>query len=133
PIIENPSTSVSILSTGNPGMYPLLAPLVKNSEGDFLRVKENQLGALAKIVAFEKKVLLGPASLVCMLGFFQALKNGAIKNGESVLINTGEGANRSTDFVRSLMPMNALTANVADCHPHQISDLRKQLWENLDV
>lgn len=133
PIIENPKTSVAILSTGNPGTYPILAPIVKNSEGDFLRVKESQLGGLAKVVAFEKKVLLGPASLVCMLGFFEALKQGTIKNGETVLINTGEGANRANDFLRSLMYMNPFRAEASDCKPHHMSDLRKQLWENLDV
>ena len=102
PVIDNPQTEVSILSTGNPGMFPVVAPIVKNTNGDFLRVKEAELVNLARKVYKEKGVYLGPASVVCLLGFYQALEKGQLKDGEVVLINTGEGADRAAKFKQQI-------------------------------
>jgi threonine synthase len=98
PIIDNPQTCVSILSTGNPGMFPVVAPIVKKSNGAFVRVKEQDLIELAVKIYKEKNVILGPASIVCMLGFYKALEENQIKDGETVLINTGEGCARAKWF-----------------------------------
>ncbi len=98
PIIDNPQTIVSILSTGNPGMFPVVAPIVKKSGGTFLRVPENNLAQIAKIAKDQCGVYFGPAAAVCLAGFYQALQNGEIHNGETVLINTGEGIRRASSF-----------------------------------
>lgn len=98
PVIDSPKTEISILSTGNPGMFPVVAPIVKKSGGTFLRVKETDIVDLGKLVHKEKGVVLGPASMVCMLGFYEALKEGQLKDGETVLINVGEGADRASKF-----------------------------------
>jgi len=98
PIIDNPQTSVSILSTGNPAMFPVVAPIVKKSGGSFVRVKEEQLTNLAAKVYKETNLILGPASIVCLLGFYKALQENRIKNGDIVLINTGEGVARAKEF-----------------------------------
>ena len=102
PVIPNPQTMVSILSTGNPGMYPILAPIVRKSGGTFLRVKESQLVDFAKIAWKERNVLIGPAAAVCLAGFYKALETGEIKNGQTVLINTGEGAARAKQFAEKV-------------------------------
>ena len=98
PIIENPQTEVSILSTGNPGMFPVVAPIVKKTGGTFLRVKESELVDIARLIYEKRGIYLGPASIVCLLGFYQALEEGALKEGETILINTGEGADRANKF-----------------------------------
>jgi len=90
PVIENPKTSVFILSAGNPGMYPLVARIVKKSDGDFIRIKEAELPDFARIVQQEKNIRIGPAATVCFAGFYQALKENRIKDGETVVINIGE-------------------------------------------
>lgn len=102
PVIENPQTEVSILSTGNPGMFPIVAPIVKKSGGCFLRVKESQLADFARIAKKETGVILGPAAAVCLAGFYQALAEKKIENGQCVLINTGEGAARAKQFAAKL-------------------------------
>ena len=94
PVIENPPTSVFILSAGNPGMYPLVAKIVKKSNGDFIRVKEDELVDFARIVYQQKNVRIGPAATVCFAGFYQALKENKIKDGETVVINIGESGKR---------------------------------------
>jgi threonine synthase len=106
PIIENPQTTVSILSTGNPGMFPVVAPIVKKSGGTFVRVKENNLIDMAKTIYKEKGLILGPASIICLLGFYEALQQNQIKNGETVLINTGEGVARARWFENAVLLQN---------------------------
>ena len=98
PVIQNPPTSVFILSAGNPGMYPLVARIVKKSNGDFLRIKESELTDFARIVYKEKGIYIGPAATVCFAGFYQALKENRIKDGETVVINIGESGKRYSDF-----------------------------------
>lgn len=102
PVIESPDTSISILSTGNPAMFPIVAPIVKKSGGSFLRVEENNIVDMGRKVFHEKGIYLGPASMVCLLGFYQALKENRIKEGDTVLVNAGEGADRATDFKKKI-------------------------------
>lgn len=102
PSIPNPQTMVSILSTGTPGMFPIVAPIVRKSGGGFVRVKEAELVDFAKIAYKERNVLLGPAAAVCLAGFYQALAEGKIKNGQTVLVNTGEGADRAQSFAKKV-------------------------------
>jgi threonine synthase len=64
-----------------------------------------------------------------MAGFFEALKKGLIKNGETVLINTGEGVRRAPDFVDEMIYTTKNVNSVEDCKPHMIDDYRKQLWD----
>lgn len=102
PSIANPQTKVSILSTGTPGMFPIVAPIVRKSGGGFVRVKESELVDYAKIAKRERNVMLGPAAAVCFAGFYQALAESKIQNGQTVLINTGEGAARAKDFATAV-------------------------------
>lgn len=95
---KNVKTRIGILTAANPGNYPLVGPLVRKSGGDFLRVKESELPQYGKTMLENKNVLMGPASVVCYAGFFKALENGNIRNGDCVLLNTGEGSNRSVWF-----------------------------------
>lgn len=129
PIIDNPQTAVPTLATGNPATYPIIAKLVKESGGTFIRMKESKMVDYGKLIAYERKVILGPASAVCMAGFFEALKKGLIKNGETVLINTGEGVRRAPDFVDEMIYTTKNVNSVEDCKPHMIDDYRKQLWD----
>ena len=106
PIIDNPQTCVSILSTGNPGMFPVVAPIVRKSGGTFVRVKEKELIDLAAKIYKEKNLMLGPASIVCLLGFYQALIENQIKDVETVLVNVGEGAKRAKWFEKEVLNTN---------------------------
>ena len=99
PTIANSQTKVSILSAGVPTMFPVVAPIVRKTQGDFLRVKEAELPAFAKKVFDEMGIYLGPASIVCIAGFYQALAQNKINEGETVLLNIGEGAGRASAFV----------------------------------
>jgi threonine synthase len=101
---KNIKTRIGILTAANPGNYPLVAPLVRRTGGTFLRVKEAELPRYGKRMRDANGVLLGPASMVCYAGFFQAVDKGLIKNGDVVLLNTGEGCDRAQWF-RELVNM----------------------------
>ncbi|MGI6046397.1 MAG: threonine synthase [Petrimonas sp.] len=131
PIIDNPRTEVPTLATGNPGTYPILAKLVQKSGGTFLRMKEKNLASVGKLVAYEQKVIPGPASAVCIAGFFIALQKGLIKNGETVLLNTGEGPNRAPLFLEQMIYTTRKVRNVEQCKPHEIENFREQLWNEV--
>ena len=132
PIIDSPQTSVPTLATGNPATYPIIAKLVKDANGTFLRMQESKLADYARLVAFEQKILLGPASAVCLAGFFESLKKGLIKNGEVVLLNTGEGVRRAPEFVEQIMHAPTHVDNASQCTPHTIESKRAELWKAVE-
>ena len=105
PVIPDPKTIVSILSTGNPGMFPVIAPIVRKSGGTFLQVLESDLVKIGRTVKQERGIYLGPASIVCLAGFYKALESGHVHDGETVLLNTGEGAARAR-FFKTLIDNN---------------------------
>lgn len=95
---KNVRTRIGILTAANPGNYPLVAPLVRSTGGTFLRVNENTLPDYGRIMMHKEKVLMGPASVVCYAGFYEALEKGLIHDGDKVLLNTGESCARSEWF-----------------------------------
>ena len=131
PIIDNPKTEVPTLATGNPASYPIIAKLVKESGGSFLRMRESKLLSVGKLMAYEQKVIPGPASAVCMSGFFLALKKNLIKDGETVMINIGEGPNRAPLFLEQMIYTTQNVSNIEECAPHSINDLREELWNDV--
>lgn len=103
---ENVNTRIGILTAANPGNYPLVAPLVRNSGGSFVRVSEQELPVYGKKMLNEQNVLLGPASVVCYAGFIESLKKGLIRNGDKVLLNTGESCARASWFYDAVHAVN---------------------------
>lgn len=91
-------TRIGILTAANPGNYPLVAPLVRKSGGTFIRVKEAELPQYGKEMKRSQDTLMGPASMVCYAGFYQAVDKGLIHDGDVVLLNTGEGSDRAGWF-----------------------------------
>lgn len=128
PIIDNPETTIPTLATGHPTTYPIIARLVKAVEGNFVRIAEDKIADYARLIAFESKVMLGPASAVCIAGFFEALRKGLINNGEMVLLNVGEGVRRAPEFVDQMNYTTKIVDSVDQCHPATMDSYRTQLW-----
>ena len=129
PIYENPKTLIPTIATGNPGMYPLMGPLVKKSGGEIFPVNEELAVPLARLVGFERVIKIGPASAAGVLGFFEALKRGLIKDGESVFINMGESANRALGFLQEVAYTTENIKTVEDTKRFNRNDYKKQVWE----
>ncbi len=131
PIIENPKTDIPTLATGNPATYPIISKLVRKTNGTFVRMRESKLIPLGKLVAYEQKVVPGPASTVCIGGFFVALKKNLIKDGETVMINIGEGAVRAPYFLEQMIYTTHEVNDADECVPHEIDEYRDQLWNEV--
>lgn len=131
PVIDNPKTEISILATGNPATYPLVAKLMRKCDGDFLRVKEDKALDMARLVAYERKIHIGPASAVCMLGILKAIENKEIKSGQTVLVNMGEGIKRASGFLLKLGSHIEHIDSVDDCHIPDMKQFREKLWKNV--
>ncbi len=103
PSIAEPETAISILSTGTPGMYPIVAPIVRKSGGQFVRIEEDSIVELARRVLEHNGFVPGPASMVCIAGFIRALEKGLIHCGDRVSVNMGEGSDRALAFRNKVM------------------------------
>lgn len=102
PKLIDVKTNVSILSAGNPAMYPVLAPLVRKSDGDFVRVAEKTLPRYGRIAHRIFGSHIGPAAAVCLSGFYKAINEKKIRDGEVVVINLGESGRRNRAFIDAI-------------------------------
>lgn len=128
PIYENPVTSVPTLATGNPATFPIIANLVHESKGEIITYQEEKCIHIARLIAFEMGVKIGPASTIAVGGFFEGLKQGVFKDGESVLINIGESMNRAPEYLEGMIYTTKHVGSVDDCVPPNREDYREQLW-----
>ena len=132
PIYENPVTKVPTLATGKPGTYPIIAKLVKETSGEIIEFNETHLVDVARLIAFETTVRIGPAAAIAVGGFFESLHQGHIKEGDHVLINVGEGVRRAPDFVEEMIYTTRHINSVDDCERFDREDLRSQLWNKIN-
>jgi len=131
PVIDNPKTEISILATGNPATYPLVAKLMRTCDGNFIRVQEDKAADMARLIAYEQKIHIGPASAICLLGVLKAIENGEIKDNQTVLVNMGEGIKRAPEFLLKLGHHIKQVSSVEDCQIPDIKQLKEELWENV--
>jgi threonine synthase len=129
PVIDNPPTKISILATGNPATYPLIAKLMRKCNGNFIRIEEDKVVDIARLVAFERKIHIGPASAVCISGLIKAIQSREIQNGQTVLVNMGEGIKRAPVFLQKLGFHIKQVSTVEDCQLPDINQFKKELWE----
>jgi threonine synthase len=132
PIYENPITKVPTLATGKPGTYPIIADLVRRSGGEIIEFNEEYIVDIARAVAFENTVRVGPAAAIALGGFFESLHKGIIKEGDNVLINVGEGVRRAPDFVEEMMYTTMHVNSIDDCERFNREQYRDVLWKKID-
>lgn len=131
PVIENPETTIPTLSTGNPKTYPVLGPFVRETNGEIIASDEKFARTIAQLVAAETSVLIGPAASIPVAGLFQSFKSGYIKNGDVILLNIGEGVQRSPDFLQSMVEYGVPITSLAETTLFSRENYKKKLWENV--
>jgi threonine synthase len=127
PILESPVTQVPTLATGNPHTFPIIANLVKKSNGDMLEVKQSKLVDMTRYIAYEAVVAMGPAAAVAALGYIEALKTNNIKNGDFVLVNIGEGMRRAPELLLEMNYTEQRVDSVNECERFDRKTLRAEL------
>jgi threonine synthase len=133
PVYNNPDTKIPTLATGNPATYPVIGELVNRSGGDIFSFDESKCEDVARAVAFETLAGIGPASSVALGGFFVALKNSLIKNGDVVMINIGEGLNRAPEFLKSLTYTEQKVSRTDECELIDRKKLQRELWNKINL
>ncbi len=129
PILESPVTAVPTLATGNPATYPVIASLVHKSKGEMLEFAEKNIVDVARMIAYETHVRIGPASCIAVGGFFEALHHGKLNNGDVVLINIGEGVRRSPELMEELIYTTKHVSSIEECDRFNRKDYRDLLWK----
>ena len=132
PVYENPQTLIPTLATGNPKTYPAMSKLVKSTDGEIILFEEDKAMDVTRLVAYETTVRIGPASTIALGGFFNALKQGHIKQGDVVMINAGEGVNRAADFMEEAIYTTKVIDSIDDCDAFNRENYREHLWAKFD-
>ena len=132
PIYHNPETIIPTLATGYPKTYPVIGKLVRQSGGEIIDFNELELIDVARLVAFETSVRMGPAAAIAVGGFLKALKFGTIKDGDVVLINIGEGMRRSPEFMERLIYTTTdHVKSIRNCSLFDRQKVRQKLWKRI--
>lgn len=131
PIYENPQTKVPILATGKPATYPIIADLVKNTGGEIIEFDEDKIVDVTRLIAYQTTVRIGAAAAVAAGGFFESLRKGLLKSGDSVLVNIGEGVQRSHQFVEEMIYTTEYVKTIDDCQRFDREKYAKELWNRV--
>lgn len=134
PKYSNPRTEITTLATGDPVAYPVLALNVLKVDGEIFAVPESSVTAVARLVALEVAVRIGPAASVAIGGFFKALKSKYVQNGDVVLINVGEGVRRDPEFMLRMVRSSPPVSSIRECKQADREKYRELVWKSvLDV
>ncbi len=132
PVISNPEPLIPTIATGDPKTYPLMSPLVRKSGGEIFEIPEDWAVDVARLVAYERVIKIGPASTAGLMGLFEALRQGFIKDNETVFINMGEGANRAFGFMLDTAYTSEEVGSADDCSRFYREQYRQRLWEKFE-
>lgn len=127
PVIEDPETEIATLATGRPGLYPIVGRIVRDSGGEIVSFREDLAVDVARIVAFEVAVRIGPAAAIAVGGFFEALRRGDLRDGDRVMIAIGEGMRRAPDFMAK-MAWSSEVSEASQCVPADRDDYARAIW-----
>lgn len=129
PTLENPVTKVPTLATGKPKTYPIIGSLTRKSNGEIIEFNENLIADISRLIAYIKNIQIGPASAISVGGFFESLHQGIIKNGETVMINVGEGVRRAPDFMEEMIYTTQYASSIEEIDRYDRNVHENHLWE----
>lgn len=91
-VFENPETIATAIRIGNPASWDLAVNAVKESEGLFDEVSDEEILAAYKKLAAEEGVFAEPASCASLAGIFKSIQLGKIPRGSRIVaVLTGNG------------------------------------------
>ena len=86
--VENPSTIIVTLSTGNPGRsYQLLFEIMQKYGGGAASASDEEAFEMTKIMARTDGISVEPATAVAFAGMVKLVRNGTIKPNDVVVFN----------------------------------------------
>lgn len=130
-IIQNPVTEIPTLSTGNPKTYPVISKFVRKTKGEIISSDEQKAIDIAKLVALESNVLMGPAAALPVSGLFDAFAKDLIEEGDVILINVGEDARRSPGFLENFSEEKKMLNSIEECKLYTRESIKNKLWQKI--
>lgn len=131
PIYDNPLTKIPTLANGNPQTFPIIGTLCKKTGGDIISYDEEKSVQIARLIAFESGIKIGPAATIAVGGFFEGLKKNLFNDGERIMINIGEGVRRSPDLLEQMIYTTQSVKSVDQCKPTNRLSFRDKLWADV--
>jgi threonine synthase len=132
PIYYDPKTMIPTLATGYPKTYPALSPLVRKSGGEIFAFNEEETVLMARLVAFERSVRMGPAAAIVVGGFIKALRQGYVRDGDVIMLNIGEGIRRAPEFMERMIVVSREVESVEECPLADRGEYKKRLWSDVE-
>ena len=91
-IIKNPKTLASAIRIGNPASSELAKLAIKETNGEFLKVSDEEIISAQSLLASNEGIFCEPASAASFAGLLKNIENGLdVKNKIIVCILTGNG------------------------------------------
>lgn len=131
PVVENPQSAIQTLATGNPTAYPFLARIVRAGGGAFFTFPEDLAPQVARVVAFESGAFIGPAAAIGIGGFFAALKQGAITDGDLVMVAVTDSIRRDPEFLLDQNRPSVTVRAISDCKMERRATYLGRMWAPL--
>ena len=87
-IVEQPTSVINVLSTGNPGpAYPYLHNIVRQNGGAFVKVEDEASFQALRVVAQLEGLSMEPAAAVACAGLIKMMQEQLIAPHETVVVN----------------------------------------------
>lgn len=91
-VFENPETIATAIRIGNPASWDLAVAAVRESNGQFDEVSDEEILAAYKKLASSEGVFAEPASCASIAGVYKNIQNGKIAKGTKIVaVLTGNG------------------------------------------
>ncbi len=129
PIYDSPVTKIPTLANGNPQTFPIIGSLCKKTGGEIITFDEDLSVEVARLVAYETTIKIGPAATIAVGGFFEGLKKGLFREGEKIMLNIGEGVRRSPELLEEMIYTTKSVSSVDECESVDRGIFREDLWK----
>ncbi|MCB0190720.1 MAG: pyridoxal-phosphate dependent enzyme [Anaerolineae bacterium] len=86
--VQNPTSVINVLATGNPGpAYPFLRNLVRQHGGAFVKVNDQESFRLMRVMAQLEGLSMEPAAAVACAGLVKLMQEQIVSPTETVVVN----------------------------------------------
>lgn len=136
-IVQNPSSIINVLATGNPGpAYPYLRNLVLTYGGAFVKVDDQSSFRAMRVMAQMEGLSMEPAAAVACAGLIKMVQEQLISPNETVVVNASghtfpvEKQILENEIVRSHIRVQNLEKDVVE-EDHKAEHRPRQATESL--
>ncbi len=133
-IVQNPSSIINVLATGNPGpAYPYLRKIVLKHGGAFVKVDDQESFKAMRVMAQLEGLSMEPAAAVACAGLIKMVQEQLIEHHETVVVNASghtfpvEKQILETEIISSHTRVQSLERHVVEVDEAIESDARQKM------